>query len=352
MGNSPSRGNVIIYSVNQFGNVGIMLGAGNYKKFRMEILGFDIDKMGSFKIGPHTVIELFERDHFKGQLWTIKNDSNDQSKDVGTMGKIGPVGSLKIFDFDEYVPTLPDMSPDFEPKLITLKEEQRDKKVPEKSKIKESFESTCKQTKDMLVYEEQNDKDDEEIMITRQLVPSLDGTTSMELQQLAIQNIGMGTPMLPNYTLEDGSMYIENIRDIETNLKGIEENIELDNLVLNERPVEKPLTIRSIRPSTKHEFKTVEVDGDCVLREIALNKDDSSINRLNNIRELCSYEQIVKRCKDMKVKEDEDEKKKKTAEISTSNYSIAALYSRGDIHSFIGIILILIICYLITKLKK
>lgn len=350
MGNTPSTGNVIIYTAPQFGGQKLLLGVGTYKKLRLDILDFDLNNLASFKVGPRTVIEFFEHDFFKGQMWIVRNEQPIESKDLAGMGTIGPVGSIKIHLLTDYVPSKPDMTPLPEPEIVSLKAEIE---VEKEKKQK-------KRSKDIIIKKVQTGKNDvEENMdiITKQPVPVLHGLTTMEEQEEQIRIINK-PPIHPN-----PAELIKN---------------QLPGATLEEAHVELPTSYQRMKilNPQKDITETIEIDGSCVSDAIENEISQENMkdpNFYKNIKDQCSYKLRVLSCGQDKERANEfhlmpkpDETKSMTIENNNNPVKEEKVrnqkkeqvegfafvcYNNGVFHLTLSLIIIILIFYLVTKLK-
>lgn len=347
MGNTPSTGNIIIYTAPQFGGQKLLLGVGNYKKLRLDILDFDLNNLASFKVGPRTVIEFFEHDFFKGQMWIVRNDQPIESKDLAGMGTIGPVGSMKVHLLADYIPSKPDMTPLPEPEIVTLKGEPSKKENEERSG-------------NIIIRRSQNRKSDvEENMdiITKQPVPVLHGLTTMEEQEEQIRMINK-PPIHPN-----PAELIKN---------------QLPGAIMEEAHVELPTSYQRMKilNPQKDVTEMIEIDGGCVSDAIQNEISQENMkdpNFYKNIKDQCSYKLRVLSCGQDKERSNEfhlmpqpDETKSTTTKSDNNPVKEEKVrnqkkeqvegfafvcYNNGVFHLILSLIIIIMIFYLVNKLK-
>lgn len=317
MGNTPSTHQIILYSSPDFSGERLHLQLGDYKNLRLQILDFDPRSLGSLKVGPRTVLELFKRDRFKGEKWVIKNETQDEIKDLSSMGKVGPVMSIRVQSIGEYVPTPPDLSPDPEPEIVTLK--------PESPKPKQ----------------EVDEETEEEVAFTKQPVPVTNGMTTMEEQETRRVRDPPAKSISATYQEDRSGMALD----------GVDENAVSQEMVFK-RPTVEPEVV--IAPKNGKPVQMKQIDGACVLREIAHgDKSDINAEYLNQVREQCTYKLKIMADQKAKVEnqgEDINMKVEQTDSVKIEGF-VSKCYYGGILHTLLALIILFWAFYLVTKLR-
>lgn len=114
---SLDRPYVMLYQLCDFFGSKAKLETGSYTTKGLNREGLIANELLSIKVGPRTVVELYSRDNFEGEVWRIVNPSSETEKTDRCFinnGWENRVRSVRVSNYDDYVKT-PAGSNIFEP---------------------------------------------------------------------------------------------------------------------------------------------------------------------------------------------------------------------------------------------